>query len=84
MILSRLEKSPEKMIPVAMALVTTGLMIIVVGVIWPVRSLAVAHTGTNWSDFFRGVTFGFGIVMELTGVVIAGAAAARIKGARKL
>jgi hypothetical protein len=83
MILSRLQNSPEKMVPAAMALVTTGLMMIVVGIVWPVHSLSVASGSTNWSDFFRGVTFGFAIVLEITGVVIAGSAA-RAKGAKKL
>ncbi len=83
MILRRLQNSPEKMVPVAMALVTSGLMMIVVGIVWPVHSIPVAHGDTNWSDFFRGVTFGFGIVMELTGAVIA-SAAVRAKAARRL
>jgi hypothetical protein len=83
MILSRLQNSPEKMIPVAMALVTAGLMIIVVGLVWPIHTLPVAHGATNWSDFSRGFTFGFGIVVELTGVVIA-SATVRAKAARKL
>ena len=83
MILSRVQNSPEKMIPVAMALVTAGLMMIVVGIVWPIHSLPVAHGGTNWGDFFRGATFGFGMVVELTGVVIA-STAVRAKAARKL
>ncbi|MGA7858176.1 MAG: hypothetical protein WCA11_09645 [Terracidiphilus sp.] len=83
MILSRLQNSPEKAIPVAMALVTTGLMMIVVGIVWPIHSPPVAYGGTNWSDFFRGFTFGIAIVMELTGVVIA-SAAVRAKAAKKL
>jgi hypothetical protein len=76
MILAKLQKTPEKMIPVAMALVVTGLMLIVVCTAWSRLPLSFAHMGADWSDFFRGMLTGIAIALEIGGVVIASAAAA--------
>jgi hypothetical protein len=75
MILRNLQNSPEKMIPVAMAFVVVGLSILTIGIAWPRFIPPVAHTGTDWNDFFRGLLFGIAIAMEITGVVIATSAA---------
>jgi ABC-type Na+ efflux pump permease subunit len=74
------QRSPAKMVPVAMMLITLGMMILMIGVAWP-RLSAVAHVGTDWSDFWRGFMVGFAIVMETAGLVIAlkAAVAARAK-----
>ena len=79
MILGKLESSPEKKIPVAMALIVAGLSMIVIGVVWSRYVPQVAHVGTNWNDFFCGAIFGLAIVMEIAGVVIASSAAAAKK-----
>jgi hypothetical protein len=76
MLLAKLKCSPEKMIPVAMALVVTGLMLVVVSTVWYRLPLPVAHMGTDWNDFFRGLLIGIAIALEIGGVVIASAAAA--------
>ncbi|MGO8933937.1 MAG: hypothetical protein ACLPLZ_00440 [Terracidiphilus sp.] len=79
MILRRLEISPEKMIPVAMALIVAGLSLITIGVTWPRISPPLPHAGSDWSDFFRGAFFGIAIVFEIAGVVLATKAAAAKK-----
>jgi len=84
MILSKFQDSPERKIPIAMALVTTGLMTIVVCIAWPRSPLLVAHLGTNWNDFWRGVILGIALVMEIAGLVIGGSAKAAGKVANKL
>jgi hypothetical protein len=85
MILRNLQKSPEKMIPVAMAFIVVGLSILVIGIAWPGFSPIVPHTGTDWNDFLRGLMFGIAIAMEIVGVVFAAtAAAATIKKRQEL
>jgi hypothetical protein len=76
MILRKLQISPEKMIPLAMALIVVGLSMTVIGIAWPRFSLSLTHAGTDWNDFFRGVLFGIAIVLEIAGVVLAAKAAA--------
>lgn len=76
LILRGRQKSPAVLVPVAMMLITLGLGFMVAGVVWPRSALPVAHLGTAWGDFFRGFLFGIAIVMEVSGVVIAMAAAA--------
>jgi hypothetical protein len=76
MIFRKLENSPEKMVPVAMALVVVGLSLTVIGIAWPRLALPAPHIGTDWNDFFRGAIFGFAIVLETCGVVLAAKAAA--------
>ena len=75
MILRNLQKSPEKMIPVAMAFIVVGLSILTIGIAWPRFSPAVSHAGTDWNDFLRGLMFGIAIAMEIVGVVFAATAA---------
>jgi hypothetical protein len=79
MILSKLENSPEKKIPVAMALIVVGLSMTVIGVSWSRLAPSVPHVGTDWNDFFRGVVFGIAIVLEIAGVAISASAAAARK-----
>ena len=69
-------KNSQKMIRGAMALVVTGLMLIVVCTAWSRLTLPFAHMGADWSDFFRGMLTGIAIALEIGGVVIASAAAA--------
>ena len=75
MIFRKLEDSPEKMIPVAMAFIVAGLSLLTIGVTWPRISPPLPHPGTDWKDFFRGVIFGIAIALETFGVVIAAKAA---------
>lgn len=79
MILRALKCDPERMIPAAMALVVAGLSIVMIGVNWPRLSPSLPHPGTDWSDFFRGAIFGFGLVLEIAGVALAAKAAATKK-----
>jgi MFS superfamily sulfate permease-like transporter len=76
MIFEKLKDSPEKMVPVTMAFIVVGLSILMIGLGWPRFFPPVPHTGTDWSDFFRGVLFGIAIALEVTGVVLAATAAA--------
>jgi hypothetical protein len=77
MILRNLQKSPERMIPVAMALIVVGLSILMIGIAWPRLSPPVPHIGTDWNDFAHGFLIGLAIAMEIGGVVIAASAAAK-------
>ncbi len=79
MILSKLENSPEKKIPFAMALIVVGLSMTVIGVNWARFAHSAPHLGTDWNDFFRGAILGFAIVLEIAGVAIAASAAAAKK-----
>lgn len=76
MILRKLQNSPEKMIPVAMAFIVVGMSILTIGIAWPRFSPPVPHAGTDWNDFFRGLMFGIAIALEVAGVVFAATAAA--------
>jgi uncharacterized membrane protein len=75
MILSKLEHSPEKKIPVAMALIVVGLSMTAIGISWTKFAPSVPHVGTDWNDFFRGAILGVAIVLEIAGVAIAASAA---------
>jgi len=75
MIFRKLENSPEKMIPVAMAFIVAGLSLLTIGVTWPRISPPLPHPGTDWKDFVRGVICGIAIALETFGVVIAAKAA---------
>ncbi|MGA2906375.1 MAG: hypothetical protein ABSE36_01610 [Terracidiphilus sp.] len=79
MILRKLQNSPEKMVPVAMALVVVGLSLTVIGIAWARLALPAPRIGTDWNDFFRGAIFGIAIVLEIAGVAIAASAAAAKK-----
>jgi len=83
MILRNLQKSPEKMIPVAMAFIVVGMSILAIGITWPRFSPPVPHMGTDWNDFFRGLMFGLAIAMEVVGLVFA-ATAAELKKRNRL
>ena len=86
MILSRLRNSPEKMVPVAMALIVAGLSIFMIAIVWPhfSPSPSFPHPGTDSNDFFQGVLFGIAIAMEITAVVIAITAIAASKKRKPL
>jgi hypothetical protein len=77
MILRSLQKSPEKMVPAAMALIVVGLSILLIGIAWPRLSPSVPHIGTDWNDFAHGFLIGLAIAIEACGVVIAASAAAK-------
>jgi MFS superfamily sulfate permease-like transporter len=76
MILRKLQISPEKMIPIAMALIVVGLSMTVIGTGWSRISPSAPHADTDWNDFIRGFIFGIAIVLEIAGVAIATRAAA--------
>jgi hypothetical protein len=82
MILSKLEPSPEKRIPVAMALIVVGLSMTAIGINWSRFASSAPHVGTDWNDFFRGAIFGVAIVLEIAGVAIAASATAKKREAR--
>jgi predicted acyltransferase len=84
MTLRNLKNHPEKMIPVAMALIVVGISILVIGIAWPRFSPSVPHVGTNWNDFFRGFMYGLAIVLEAGAVVLATIAAAAMKPRKPL
>jgi len=69
MILGRLRSAPEKRVPAAMAMVSTGLLLVVLGVVWGRFGLA-GSWGASWNDFARGFLFGLGITLEVAGVVL--------------
>ncbi|MDR3751918.1 MAG: hypothetical protein P4K94_10575 [Terracidiphilus sp.] len=69
MLLKKLQKYPEKMVPVGMTLLTTGLMMLVIGIFWP-QSPFLAHLAPDWNDFLRGFLFGIAIVLETLSVVV--------------
>jgi hypothetical protein len=71
MILGKLQISPAKSVPVAMALLVTGLTLLMLGIAWPRFAFPVAYLGTDWSDFLRGVLYGLSIVLEISGLVVA-------------
>ena len=67
-----LAKSPVARIPLAMMLISLGMMFLVIGIAWPhFVSSPVAHTGTDWHAFLRGVCYGLGISFDIGGLVIA-------------
>ena len=79
MILRNLRNCPEKMVPVAMAMIVVGLSILIIAIAWPRFVPALPHAGTDWSDFIRGFLFGLAITLEAAGVVLVSGAAAAIK-----
>lgn len=74
MILKKFNNSPEKRIPTAMALVTLGLLLVVLNIVWSRIGWLNAHPGPRWKDFARGVAAGAGMVLEIYGVVLAATA----------
>jgi hypothetical protein len=81
-ILSKLENSPEKKIPVAMALIVAGLSMTVISISWSRLAPSAPHLGTDWSDFFRGAILGVAIVLEIAGVAIVASAAKKKRAAQ--
>lgn len=80
MILRKLKNCPERMVPVAMAMVVVGLSILGIAIAWPHFSPSLpSHSGTDWNDFARGFLYGLAITLETAGVVFAAGAAAAIK-----
>ena len=71
MFLRKLQISQAKSVPMAMALLVTGLTLLMLGIAWPRFAFPVAHLGTEWSDFLRGMLFGLSIAFEISGLVIA-------------
>jgi hypothetical protein len=75
MFLKKLHESPQKAVATGMMFVVVGLMLIVLGVLWP-RFPFLAQLWPAWNDFLRGFVFGVAIVFEIAGVVINATAAA--------
>jgi hypothetical protein len=71
MILGKLQISPAKSVPIAMALLVTGLTLLMLGIAGPRFAFPAAYLGTDWSDFLRGVLYGLSIVLEISGLVVA-------------
>jgi hypothetical protein len=63
-------ESAAKKVPIAMMLLVVGLMLVVVGVLWPRIPVLAALNSPISNDFLRGFLFGFGIVLEMAGLVI--------------
>jgi hypothetical protein len=82
MILRTLQISPAKSIPIAMALLVTGLTLLMLGIAWPRFAFPAAYFGTEWSDFLRGLLYGVSIALEISAVVLV--ASAMPAKARKL
>jgi hypothetical protein len=82
MILSKVQDSPQKAVPLAMMLVVAGLSLIVVATVWPRFAPSLIFFGHDWGDFVQGFLYGVAIAMEIMGVAIAAAAAVAAK-ARK-
>jgi hypothetical protein len=70
MLLDKLSANPAKVIPVAMALLSTGLMLLVFAILWPKSGYLSAHVGPDTSDFLRGLLYGISITFEIASVVI--------------
>ena len=64
-------KSAASKIPIAMALISLGMMFLVIGIAWPHFVSPVAHTGTDWHAFLRGLCYGLGISFDIGGLVLA-------------
>lgn len=84
MIFSNLKNSPEKLLPVAMAMIAVGLSILTIGIAWPRFSPSLPHMGTDWNDFARGFIYGLAIALEASGLVLAVFAAAAAKKRKAL
>ena len=65
------EKSPAARVPIAMALVSTGMMFLVIGIAWPHFVSPAPHAGTDWPAFLRGLCYGLGISLDIGGLVLA-------------
>jgi hypothetical protein len=76
MLFRALEDDPQKIIPVAMALIVIGLSCLLFGLAWPTFSHVFPNLGTGSRDFIHGLFFGIAIVLEIGGVVLATSATA--------
>jgi hypothetical protein len=74
MLLKKLYESPEKAVAAGMMFVAVGLVLIVLGVLWP-KLAFLANLWPAWNDFLRGFVFGVAIVFEVAGVAINATAA---------
>lgn len=70
------EKSAAARVPIAMALISMGMMFLVIGIAWPHFVSPVTHTGTDWHAFMRGICYGLGISFDIGGLLIAVSAVA--------
>lgn len=73
--LNKLRNSPEKLIPIAMALIVVGLSSLVIAIVWPRVVPPIPHIGANWNDFVCGFMYGLAIALEIGGLVLATLAA---------
>lgn len=71
MILQKINASPVKRIPAAMAMLCLGLLLVILNTLW---SRIGWLSGTGWSDFARGLVIGIGIALETGGVLLAASA----------
>ena len=83
MLLSKLERTPERMAPIAMMLIAVGLGALIAAIAWPRHPSPPLHTGADWDSFIHGFLMGLAIALEAGGVVLA-LVAAKTKSARKL
>ncbi|MGD0912258.1 MAG: hypothetical protein ABR928_10195 [Terracidiphilus sp.] len=70
MLFDKLSSNPAKVVPVAMMLLVTGLMLLVVAGDWPRLSYPAGHFGLDNSDLLRGFLFGVAIAFEIASLVI--------------
>jgi hypothetical protein len=65
------KSAPAAKIPLAMMLISTGMMFLVVGIAWPHFVSPTAHAGTDWHAFMRGICYGLGFSCDIGGAVLA-------------
>jgi hypothetical protein len=83
MLLRKLERTPERMTPIAMMLIAVGLGALIAAIAWPRHPSPPVHTGADWDSFLHGFLMGLAIALEAGGVVLA-VVAAKAKAARRL
>lgn len=69
MLLQKLQASPSKIVPLAMALLVAGMAVLVIPTLLP-HIPFVARLGANWNDFLRGFSYGLAITLEIGAVTI--------------
>jgi hypothetical protein len=74
MLLDKLQRNPEKSVPLGVALLTVGLAILMIGINWP---RIPAHLPADWNDFARGFLYGLAITLEAASIVVLAKAARR-------
>lgn len=74
MLLDKLQRNPEKIVPIGMALLVVGLAIGTIGINWP---RIPAHFPAEWNDFARGFMYGLAITLEVFSIVVLAHAARR-------